>query len=147
MPHDADHALPLPPLPGPEDRPHIYVINSDSAFLEAIGDLLADTRVHVTLEQLRPNVEVSLENLRAARPDLLILDAVPFHSDAEVLLERLVADAHLGHLPVMLASTSSKLAERLANTYAAVVQDILPKPFDLADFFLKLHRLVGIRVP
>src|SRR6266849_3554031 len=53
----------LPPAPSPDGRPHVYVMNSDSDFLALIRALLEDARVQVTLEQLRPNVEVSLDNL------------------------------------------------------------------------------------
>jgi CheY-like chemotaxis protein len=146
MPGDED-TLPLPPTPAPDGKPHIYVINSDPAFLEMIADLLSDTRAHVTLEAMRPNIEVTLDNLRSARPDLLILDIVPFRNDAEPLLERMEADDELRHLPVMAASTSKKAAEAAANEHASLVRDILPKPFDLEDFYAKLESLVaGIQV-
>jgi DNA-binding response OmpR family regulator len=146
MPEDED-TLPLPPTPAPDGKPHVYVINSDPTFLEMIADLLADTRAHVTLEAMRPNIEVTLDNLRSARPDLLLLDVVPFRNDAEPLLERMEADDELRHVPVMVASTSPKAAEAAANAHAALVRDILPKPFDLGDFYAKLEGLVaGIQV-
>ncbi|MFI5274922.1 MAG: two-component system response regulator [Ktedonobacterales bacterium] len=141
MTHDA--TLPLPPSPPADGHPQLYVINADSAFLETIAALLADSRAQVTLEQLRPNVEISLDNLRSAHPDLLILDIVPYQRDAPALLQRIAADAELARLPVMLASTSPGVAERLAETYPAIVRDILPKPFDLDVFFAKLNRLVA----
>ena len=146
MPQDED-TLPLPPTPAPDGKPHIYVINSDPDFLEMIANLLADTRAHVTLEAMRPNVEVTLDNLRSARPDLLILDVVPFRDDAGPLLERMEADDELRRVPVMVASTSPKAAEAIANEHASLVQDILPKPFDLEEFYAKLESLVaGVQV-
>lgn len=142
MPND-DSALqlPLPPTTLSDDRPHIYVINSDPNFLEMIGDLLEDEEVQVTLEQMRPNVEVTVDNVRGAQPMLLILDVVPYQPDAGLLLERLAADEDLYELPVMLASTSAGVAEALAQRYSALVRDILPKPFNLDEFYRKLHRL------
>jgi DNA-binding response OmpR family regulator len=89
------------------------------------------TRAQVTLEQRRPNVEVTLDNLRSARPDLLILDVVLFRSDAQVLLEAMAADADLAQLPVLTASTSVGAAEHLAKSYPMLVRDVLPKPFDV----------------
>src|SRR5579884_1691041 len=111
MPHDDDddRALPLPPVPTDDDRPRIYIINSDEAFLEMMADLLTDTRAQVTLEQMRPNVAVTLDNLRSARPDLLILDVVPVRTDAATLLDAIEDDDDLRELPVMLASTSPGL--------------------------------------
>lgn len=133
----------LPPTPGPDNRPHIYVMNSDPAFLEMIGELLDDVRAHVTLEQMRPNVEVSLENLRSARPDLLILDIVPRQRNTTTLLEHMERDKDLRHLPVMVASTSPALAEAVGNAHGDLVRDVLPKPFDLDTFYARIANLVS----
>lgn len=139
----AESSLPLPPTPGPGDRPNVYVINSDPGFLEMIADLLTDVRVHVQLEEQRPNLEVTLDNLRTARPDLLILDLVPYQQDGMLLLERIAADEELHTLAVMVASTNSRLAERAAKQHADIVRDILPKPFDLDEFYMKLDHLLA----
>jgi DNA-binding NtrC family response regulator len=144
-----DDTLPvLPPAPGPDGRPHIYVINSDPDFLNLIRMLLEDARVHVTVEQLRPNVEVSLDNLRSARPDLLILDVIPYRHEAAVLLEHMERDDDLKRLPVLVASTTASIAEQLADAHPDIVRDVLPKPFDLDAFYATLSTLVvGIVVP
>lgn len=135
--------LPLPPTPGTGDRPFVYVINSDPAFLEMIADLLSDVRVRVQLEELRPNLEVTLDNLRSAHPDLVILDLVPVQHDGMLLLERIAEDDELRKLIVMVASTSPGLAERAAEAHASVVRDVLPKPFDLDEFYVKVDRLIA----
>jgi DNA-binding response OmpR family regulator len=143
-----DEALPLPPTPAPPGVPHIYVINSDEEFLETIGDLLTDVRVRVTLEQMRPNIEVTVANLHSAQPDLLILDVVPHRRDAQWLLERMGADLELSQIPVLAASTNSGLAEQVAATYAPLVRAVLPKPFDVEEFFATLRHLkVPLQVP
>jgi len=136
-----DETLPLPPTPAPPGLPHIYVVNSDEVFLETIGELLTDVRVRVTLEQMRPNIEVTLANLRSAQPDLLILDIVPRRNDAQLLLERMHGDPELSQIPVLAASTSPRLAEQVAAAYRPLVRDLLPKPFDLDEFFATLRRL------
>jgi CheY-like chemotaxis protein len=138
----ASRPLPLPPATEVDEQPHVYVINSDPSFLEMIGELLADTRVRVTLEQMRPNVLVTVDNLRSARPDLLILDVVPYRGDAERLLDSLCDDDGLSELPVLLACTSAGIAERVAERFPDLVRDVLPKPFDLNDFFARLERLL-----
>jgi DNA-binding response OmpR family regulator len=143
-----DETLPLPPTPAPPGVPHIYVINSDEEFLETIGDLLSDARVRVTLEQMRPNIEVTVANLRSAQPDLLILDVVPHRADAQLLLDRMRADPELGQIPVLAASTNSDLAERVAASYAPLVCAVLPKPFEVEEFFATLRHLkVPLQVP
>lgn len=133
----------LPPSPGCGDLPHIYVINSDPEFLEMVGDLLEDVRARVHLEQMRPNIAVTLDNLRSARPDLLLLDVVPYRDDARLLLERIAADEDLRHMPIILASTSVGVAERLAGAFGTHVLDVLPKPFDLDDFFTRVSRALA----
>ena len=145
MPQDDDTSLPLPPFRPSDGRPLVYVINSNEEFLELIGDLLSDSRAEVVLEQMRPNLEITLDNLRSAHPDLVILDIISHQQDGPILLGRIAEDEKLRNLPVMLASTNPRVAEQLANTYANIVRDILPKPFDLEDFFAKLnHLVVGI---
>ena len=144
-----DDKLPvLPPTPSLDGQPHIYVMNSDSDFLAMIAALLEDARVHVTLEQLRPNVEVSLDNLRSARPNLLILDVTPYPHAAVELLEHMERDDELKQLPVLVASTSPRVAEDVADAHADIVREVLPKPFDLDAFYTTLRRLVaGIVAP
>ncbi len=142
---DEDDTLPLPPTPT-DDIPHLYVINSNEAFLELIRDVLTDTRLHVTLEQLRPNVEVTLGNLRSAKPDLVLLDFIPFRPDAIQILSALASSEDMRELPVMLVSTTPSQAEQVAAQYPQLVRDILPKPFELDDLFAKLQRLMGITV-
>jgi CheY-like chemotaxis protein len=142
-----DNTLPLPPSPVVSDVPHLYVINSDEGFLDLIRDILADERIHVTVEQMRPNVEVTLGNLRAAQPDLVLIDVVPYQQDAARLLEALAAAIDLQELPVMLASTRPQAAEALAQQYPQLVREVLGKPFEIADFFVKLRHLIGMNTP
>ena len=47
----------------------------------------------------------------------------------------------------MLASTNPGIAERIANDHGECVREVLPKPFDLQDFYLKLRQVVGITMP
>ena len=126
----------------------MYVINADSAFLEMIAALLEDTRARITLEQMRPNVEVTIANLCSAQPDVLLLDVMPLEESAAHLLERLQDEPCLDGLPVILASTTPDMAEELAEAHAARVVSVLSKPFDLDTFYLLLRRVVrGLRVP
>ena len=134
--------LPLPPAPVADDAPHVYVINSDAEFLEMIAVLLEDTRARFTLEQMRPNVAVTVDNLRSARPDLLLLDVVPYREDADLLLDYLEEVEELSALPVLLASTAPGVAARVAERHGAFVRDILAKPFEIDAFYDLLSRLL-----
>jgi CheY-like chemotaxis protein len=139
-----DDALPLPPTPAPPGLPHLYVLNENPEFLELIREILEDTRIRVTVEQMRPNVAVTRDNLRAAQPDLVLLDVVPYREDAARLLAELAATPDLQDLPIMLASTTPQVAEALAQHYPEQVREVLSKPFDLDDLFAKLSQFVEI---
>jgi DNA-binding response OmpR family regulator len=142
---DPDETLRLPPTPA-ADVPHLYVINSNEEFLALIDNVLTDARVRVTLEQLRPNVEVTLANLRSARPDLILLDFIPFRRDAVRLLSALASSEDMPELPVLLVSTNPAHAAGVADQFPQLVRDVLPKPFDLNDLFARLHALAGVVV-
>jgi DNA-binding NtrC family response regulator len=138
--------LPLPPVASRNGQPGIYVVNSDAEFLEMIGDLLADSQVTVSLEQMHPDVAVTLDNLRLARPNLLLLDVIPFRPVAERLLDEIEADPGLWQMSVIVASTSPAAAAQVAKAHPRLVRDILPKPFGLDEFYDTLSRHVaGIR--
>ena len=143
----ADKTLPLPPQPDPQGRPLLYVVNSNPEFLDLIRDILADVNMRVVVEQLRPNPEVTLSNLRSAQPDLILLDYVPFISDARLLLAALRDSADLHSLPVLLASTNPDAATDLASEFADQVVDVLPKPFDLDDLYRLMRQHLSVVTP
>jgi hypothetical protein len=94
-------------------------------FLATIADLLDDVRLYVTIEQMRSNIEVTLANLRSARPDLLIFDIVPQPQDAERLLERLEADPELSALsgwPPPPTTSSPSGRPRIPTSYTSCCQ-------------------------
>jgi hypothetical protein len=128
-----DDTLPLRRAPPPDDRAHVYIINSDRGVLKLVGDLLTDARARVTLKPLRQNLEVTLSILRLAVPDLLTLEIVPYRRDAQPLLERTATNETHQRFPIRLASTSPGLAEEVAGANAPLVHGVLPKPFELND--------------
>jgi CheY-like chemotaxis protein len=140
-----DDSMPLPPTPAAPGLPHLYVLNESPDYLDLIRAILEDTRLHVTVEQMRPNVAVTRDNLRAAQPDLVLLDVLPYRDDAARLLAELAATPDLKDLPIMLASTSPEVAEALAQQHPEQVREVLSKPFDLDDFFAKLSEFVELR--
>lgn len=141
MPSDT---TPLPSAPPP--LPHIYVLNADPSFLTLMGDLLQQKGVRVTLEQLQPHVDVTLDHLRAAAADLVLLDAPPTRPEPAQSLAGMAADTELRRLPVVLASTTPTLTSRLAEQYPDLVRATLPKPFELDVLYQTLGRLLAIEL-
>jgi DNA-binding NtrC family response regulator len=122
---------------------HVFVLDSDPAFLEVVGDLLAEVHLRATLEPLRGDVAAVCERLRAALPNLVLVDVTPQRAEAEALLELMEADASLQTIGVLLASTNLGLASRLAQAHGSLVRDVLAKPFDLDEFYAQVCRLLG----
>ncbi|HEV8190703.1 MAG TPA: hypothetical protein VGP82_04355 [Ktedonobacterales bacterium] len=140
--------LPLPLVALHGRLPLVYAVNSDAEFLQIVADLLADSQVTVALEQMRPDIAATLANLRRAHPSLLLLDVIPFRSEAERLLAAIEADADLRRMAIILASTNPRSGEQVAAAYPQLVRAILPKPFSLDEFYETLSRYVaGIHKP
>lgn len=142
-----DEPMPLPPRPAADGKPLLYVLNNNAEFLELIREVLADVNLRVVVEQLRPNPEVTLENFRSSQPDLILLDYVPFISDARYLLEALRASADLRKLPVLLASTSPQAATALADQFSGQIIDVLPKPFELEELYRLVRQFLSVPTP
>src|SRR5260221_11478621 len=104
-----------PPPSAPAPLPDIYVLNADPSFLTLMGDLLPQKGAHVTLEQLQPHVEATFAHLRAAAPDLVLLDALPTRSEPAQYLAGMAADTELRRLPVVLTSTTPAPTTRLSD--------------------------------
>src|SRR5262249_2052316 len=125
--------LPYPHTPDLGRRAHVYIVDCESEFLDVMAVLLEDPRedprVQRALEQMGPNAVVTLDTLRGARPDPVILEVVPCRQDAATPLVLLEQDPALCHLPILPASTSPGVAEQLVDAHDALVQDVLPKPF------------------
>lgn len=139
---DGHTASSLPPA-AEGTPPHVYVLDADPAFLEVAGNLLAEAGVRMTLAPFQGTADELLAGLRAAVPDLLLLDVVPQRANAGQILTSMRADPALAAVPVLLMSTNPTAAQRVAEPHAALVRDLLAKPFDIDDFIAKITRLLG----
>src|SRR5207244_2542554 len=71
----------------------------------------------------------ALEELRAAKFDLLLLDIQMPELNGYEVLEQLKADPALRDIPVIVLSASDEI-ERVARCIEMGAEDYLPKPFD-----------------
>ncbi len=112
-------------------RPHIFVVNGESSFLNLMRDLLQDEEYNVTTTNFVPE---TLEQVIALNPGVLIIDLAVGKRSGWDLLERLHATAATVGIPVIIVSTQPAYltqAREQAARYGAA--GLLSKPFNLED--------------
>jgi CheY-like chemotaxis protein len=124
-------------------KPHIAVINDDTAFLRLMDELL----------RIDEGYEVSTcfvgadgyKFVKDAQPDLVILDLV-FKSADEGwrTLDLLTLDPVTRRIPVIVCSAASQQLQNHAEWLNQFDVDVLQKPFDLDTLLEKIHHTLGV---
>lgn len=122
-------------------RQHIFIVNSDPAFLDLVRVLLQDERYNVTTTNFVPR---TFNQIVALRPALLIIDLAIMEQAGWNLLERLKTEALTTNIPVIVVSTNQRLLDHVqqdpdlyaGNRYVAL-------PFDLDQLLAAVHALIG----
>jgi DNA-binding response OmpR family regulator len=119
---------------------HVLLIEDEPHIAEAIRFILSRDGWEVTTHG---DGITALDRLRAARPDLLILDVMlPGRSGYEILSD-LRADPALSHLRVLMLSAKGQTRDREAAQRAGA--DLyMTKPFSNAEM---LERVRALMVP
>ncbi|MGQ9683028.1 MAG: response regulator [Anaerolineae bacterium] len=117
-------------------KPLILIVEDDEATAECLSDLFTDEG-YATQALSSPG---TLEAVRSAKPDLILLDLVFPNSKGEDLLRAVRLDRELEHLPVVLLSAVPRLADMAARL---PVQGYVPKPFELDLLLDTVNNLVG----
>jgi DNA-binding response OmpR family regulator len=128
---------------GAEVRWKVAVVNDDPDFLQLVNDVLeAEGPYEVFPFQ---DEETSLAELRAVRPDLVVVD---------IILERLPsgwelallagADRELGPIPIIVVSPEvSALGRRVRELREVANVRVLPKPFTLDELGHAVHEALS----
>ena len=122
-------------------RPHVFVVNGASDFLNLMRELLQDEDYNVTTTNFVPD---TFDQIAAAHPAALVIDLAVGQRGGWDLLERLHAEAATAGIPVIIVSTAPAYlarAEALAACYGAA--GLLAKPFDLADLLALVAAALG----
>jgi CheY-like chemotaxis protein len=114
------------------DAGAILVIDDDAGIREALADYLRSEGFRV---DLAADGAEGLERLRAARPDVILVDQFMPGMDGGKFLERLRADPVQRALPVVLMSGA-----RAAGAAASAADLVLLKPFELEELLAALRR-------
>ncbi len=119
----------------------VLVVDDDAAILRSLGRGLRLNGYAVTLAD---SGEAALEQLAAARADVIVLDvSMPGISGTEVC-RRLRAAGD--DTPVLMLSALDEVKDRVAGLQAGA-DDYLVKPFALQELLLRLQALLRRRPP
>lgn len=121
------------------DQKRILLVEDEDNIAIAIEVLL--TRAGYELLRVSSG-DQALPNIRAQKPDLVLLDVtLPGLSGYEVC-QRLRRDAELAHIPVLMMSARASEAEQRKGV-AMGANAFLTKPFAMSDLLGSVARLIA----
>ncbi len=110
-------------------RPHVLAINNDPAVLALFRDLLEEEGYRVSL---RAYLDKDLAEIKALRPDLIVLDYMWANEDASwSLLQMLRMDPGTAGVPIVLCTAAVREVEALAGHLAEMGVEVVLKPFNI----------------
>ncbi len=108
-------------------KKRIFVVEHDAAILEIVGSLLVAEGYDVKASR---GDEVIYEQIERYKPNVILLDIIRPTEQGTELCRTLKADKRTKHIPVIVMSTHSKVAETIKSVCA---DEVIPKPFDIFD--------------
>jgi len=109
----------------------IFILESDEDVQDIMQCILEDSGYRVQLT----NSEVISLNIQKVKPDLIILDDW-FAKNDPGFCKKLKNEQLTANVPVILTTTQSNVRQL---TDQLMVDDVLPKPFDLEDLIEKVE--------
>jgi CheY-like chemotaxis protein len=115
-------------------RGHILVVDDDADLRETVQMLLEEGGYLVTVAA---NGRAALEQVRAARPSLILLDLMMPEMNGWQFLDHASRDASLCTIPIVIMT-----AHKSAELPTVAPEDLLHKPFDATKLFSTIARHV-----
>lgn len=126
---------------GTDGRPVLLVVEDNVFISEHLRLCLAD---HFHLD-FATDGRAGFERALASIPDLVLTDVMMPEMDGLELTERLKSSALTSHIPVVVLSAKSEIADRLAG-HGKGANAYLGKPFDEAELLLILQNLYALQL-
>jgi len=124
---------------------HILVVDDRLALLDLLRRVLEEEQYQVSV---LPQGSGAVQQIRAAPPDLLILDLKLTDAEGLDILQELRAHPSTADLPVIVYTAAVREAETVAHLvagnptrYANVV--VLQKPFELDTLLERVEQVLG----
>ena len=123
------------------DRCHVFVLNSDPAFLDAVRVMLQSNLYNVTSTNLVPQ---TFAMVHAARADVLVIDLATGESELWDLVEHLLDDEQTRALPVVFTASDPQMLDKAeTHPWPSGGRFHLLKPFDPTLLGDVIHALIG----
>ena len=123
--------------------PRVLVVEDEPAILELLRVNLADAGYDVTGV---PDAEAAQARLRAALPDLVLLDWMLPGQSGLALAKQLRGDARTRGLPIIMVTARTEEADKVAGL-EAWVDDYVTKPFSPRELKARIKAVLRRRAP
>lgn len=90
------------------------------------------------------NGEVGLNTAKEHIPDMILSDIMMPVMDGYELAEKLKADMLTSHIPIIMLTAKGSVESRIKGL-KLLIDDYLPKPFDIQELQLRIHNILMIR--
>jgi CheY-like chemotaxis protein len=123
------------------ERGHVFVVNSDPAFLDVVRVLLQSERYNVTSTNL---VLQTYAMVHASGAQAIVIDLATGQSALWALVAELMGDEATRALPVVMTSTDSRLLDAAeTRSWPTSGRFLLLKPFEPSLLADVVHGLIG----
>jgi len=120
-------------------RPRILAVDDEPDLLELVRMGLDSAGYEVETADTGAR---ALERLRAAPPDLLLLDLMLPDLSGTELCKRIRADARLGELPIIMLTAKGEEVDRVVG-FELGADDYVTKPFSPRELALRVRAVLG----
>ncbi len=131
----------VPSLMVDQQQYHVLIVDDELSNLKVAADVIAGMRHTYTAVR---SGEAAREALRQQKPDLVLLDLMMPGTSGLDICREIRALHGLSELPVLMLTASGQTVDML-SAFAAGANDILQKPFELAEFRARVQSLLSMK--
>lgn len=119
-------------MPPKKHQKDIVVVNDDPAILTLFQELLEEEGYRVTLDSFQGQTQEVHDSIRAAKPDLAILDFIIGNEGGGwQLLQTLHMDRATRDIPIIICTGAVKQVTELSAHLESMGVKVVLKPFDI----------------
>ena len=125
---------------GSDERPCVLIVEDNLDLSNMLSSALADSYRCLTAVNGQEGLELAKEQL----PDMILSDIMMPVMDGYELAKQLKANVMTCHIPLILLTAKGSVESRVKGL-KLLVDDYLPKPFNIEELRLRVHNILTIR--